>query len=334
MVVHPRDREEEAGSDQAPWRRLSARAGEGAGPPRAGRCRADPALVLARGRLSSAGRRILPRPSPVTQPRPVRMCRCWRCRATWESSADDDPHNPHANPRSLIGYVTRPLQQQFPEFAGRRVHGCLCGAVLESAWRSRRMGRPPTTSAEPGASSARPHELADMVAHLPAHQLCPDGLLPRRGHRRRRRRADRRGQRPDRPDQVLGVTLIADGRREADQGMPVGRTRQRRRRGSGLARTAFHGHHHDRRASRRFRRAQRQGQHHLRARRHDLRLAAARAECRATGSAAFNTWSTPRATRCTADTPAYYVARRPTQRPVDPAWATALIVHAPHPPHS
>lgn len=33
---------------------------------------------------------------------------------TWESSADDDPFAPHANPNSLLLSVTRPLQEQFP----------------------------------------------------------------------------------------------------------------------------------------------------------------------------------------------------------------------------
>ncbi|GAB04490.1 cutinase family protein [Gordonia amarae] len=34
---------------------------------------------------------------------------------TWESSADDDPHTPKANPRSLMLKVSKPLQKQFAE---------------------------------------------------------------------------------------------------------------------------------------------------------------------------------------------------------------------------
>ena len=34
---------------------------------------------------------------------------------TWESSADDDPFNPQANPRSFMLSITNPLKEQFGE---------------------------------------------------------------------------------------------------------------------------------------------------------------------------------------------------------------------------
>lgn len=64
----------------------------------------------------------LPKPGPPTPPGPEqRRAQPANCPdvqvvavpGTWESNAADDPYHPTANPRSLMLNVTRPLQQQF-----------------------------------------------------------------------------------------------------------------------------------------------------------------------------------------------------------------------------
>ena len=54
-------------------------------------------------------------PRPTAQPADCPDVLTLVVPGTWESSADDDPHNPTANPRSLLLKVSAPLQKQFEQ---------------------------------------------------------------------------------------------------------------------------------------------------------------------------------------------------------------------------
>ena len=67
-------------------------------------------------------------PRPTAQPADCPDVLTLVVPGTWESSADDDPHNPTANPRSLLLKVSAPLQKQF-EQSRTDVHRAVHGAV-------------------------------------------------------------------------------------------------------------------------------------------------------------------------------------------------------------
>jgi hypothetical protein len=164
-----------------------------------------------------------PGPAPSAQSASCPDVQVLAVPGTWESNAADDPRDPRANPRSLIGYVTRPLRQQFP-LARVDVY-----TVAYVAQFSNPLAFPPDGQASYNVSRTQGEqratdELTAMVRTCPLTSFVLLGfsqgavivgdVAARIGT----------GNGPLRPDQVLGVTLIADGRREPDQGVPVGRS--------------------------------------------------------------------------------------------------------------
>lgn len=140
---------------------------------------------------------------------------------TWESSSVDDPHAPHANPRSLVGYISRPLQQQFPT-ARAEVY-----TVPYVAQFSNPIAFPPdgqksyNVSRTEGISRVT-DKLADEARICPLTNYVVIGFSQGAVIAGDVAAQIAAGNGPIAPEHVLGVTLIADGRRSSDQGRPVG----------------------------------------------------------------------------------------------------------------
>jgi hypothetical protein len=158
---------------------------------------------------------------PTSQPASCPDVEVLSIPGTWESRADDDPHNPHANPNSLLGYVTRPLREQFP---ASRLDVYTVPYVAQF---SNPIAFPPDGQTSYNVSRSQGTQRADDELSRMADQ-CPLTSYVLVGFSQGAVIAGDiaaqvgAGKGPVSADQVLGVTLIADGRREPDQGKPVG----------------------------------------------------------------------------------------------------------------
>nr|WP_233608248.1 cutinase family protein [Nocardia stercoris] len=182
------------------------------------------AWYIAAGRLKPPGPTPPPGPGrPTAQPADCPDVQMLVIPGTWESSATDDPHNPTANPISLMLGVSRPVQQQFPD---QRVDVYTVPYVAQF---SNPIAFPPdgqqsyNNSRSQGTQRAI-DELQQMSKHCPLTNYVLAGFSQGAviaGDIAARIGA---GQGPVAADQVLGVTLIADGRRDVGpgQGNPVG----------------------------------------------------------------------------------------------------------------
>lgn len=168
----------------------------------------------------AAGRGSEPTPGPVpgpdqpqSQPASCPDVQVVAIPGTWESNSADDPHNPTANPLSLMGNVTRPLQQQFPE-SRADVY-----TIPYVAQFSNPVALPPDGQASYNNSRSEGAQRAnDVVAGM--HANCPltnfviagfsQGAVIA-GDLAESIGADKG---PVPAAQVLGVTLISDGRRD------------------------------------------------------------------------------------------------------------------------
>ncbi len=175
-----------------------------------------------------AGR--LPKPGPGPGPEPQRpktqsaLCPDVQVVAipgTWESNAVDDPHNPTANPVSLLLAVTRPLQEQFP---GERADVYTVPYVAQF---SNPIAIPPdgqqsyNNSRTAGTTKAT-EVLAGMHTNCPLTSFVIVGFSQGAVIAGDLAAQIGAGNGPVPEDLVLGVTLIADGRRNADEAIPVG----------------------------------------------------------------------------------------------------------------
>ncbi|MFF3568193.1 cutinase family protein [Nocardia jiangxiensis] len=139
---------------------------------------------------------------------------------TWESSSNDDPHNPTANPASLMLNVTKPVQQQF---AGSRLDVYTVPYVAQF---SNPIAFPPDGQASYNVS--RSEGTSRAVAELTTmYQKCPLTTYVIAGFSQGAViagdiAADIGADKGPVPaDQVLGVMLIADGRREPGPGQAI-----------------------------------------------------------------------------------------------------------------
>ncbi|KAA0024643.1 cutinase family protein [Antrihabitans cavernicola] len=178
---------------------------------------------LAAGRLNEPTPVPGPTPGPgqpQSQPASCPDVQVVAIPGTWESSSADDPHNPTFNPKSLIANVTRPLQQQFP---ASRADVYTIPYVAQF---SNPVALPPDGQASYNVSRSEGAKRAnDVVAGM--HANCPltnfvivgfsQGAVIA-GDLAAQIGADK-GPAP--ANQVLGVTLIADGRRDSDA-KPIG----------------------------------------------------------------------------------------------------------------
>ena len=165
-----------------------------------------------------AGRLHVPKPVPPKPARPSSQpascpdVQLLAIPGTWESGSNDDPHNPTANPASLMLHVTNPIQQQFPD---SRLDVYTVPYVAQF---SNPVAFPP--DGQQSYNNSRSEGTARAVAELTRmSKTCPltnyviagfsqGGVIA--GDIAAQIGA---GQGPIAEEQVLGVTLIADGRR-------------------------------------------------------------------------------------------------------------------------
>ncbi|WP_296214877.1 cutinase family protein [Corynebacterium sp. YSMAA1_1_F7] len=137
---------------------------------------------------------------------------------TWESAADDDPLAPHANPRSLMLNVTRPLAD---EFSPEQVKVW----TLPYTAQFRNMN----AQHEMSYDDSRNQGFERMKEELrKTHEECPATSFVLTGFSQGAVIAGDmageigNGRGPVPANLVLGVSLIADGRQELDKGTLVG----------------------------------------------------------------------------------------------------------------
>ncbi|MCM6776850.1 cutinase family protein [Nocardia sp. CDC159] len=139
---------------------------------------------------------------------------------TWESRSDDDPYNPSANPNSLMLGVTNPVRQQFPE---NRVEVYTVPYVAQF---SNPIALPPdgqqsyNNSRSEGTRKAT-DKLAATREHCPLTTYVIAGFSQGAVIAGDIAAQIGAGKGPVPADKVLGVTVIADGRRDGGPGQPV-----------------------------------------------------------------------------------------------------------------
>lgn len=140
---------------------------------------------------------------------------------TWESATGDDPYNPTANPVSLLLNVTKPLQAQFD--AGR----ASVYTVPYVAQFSNPIALPPdgqqsyNNSRTEGANVAKA-ELARVSDRCPLTNYVLVGFSQGAVIAGDIAAEIGSGNGPVAAERVLGVTLIADGRRDGTSGVDIG----------------------------------------------------------------------------------------------------------------
>ncbi|MFX0573241.1 cutinase family protein [Nocardia nepalensis] len=171
-----------------------------------------------------AGRLRAPKPGPKPPPAPPTSQPAWcpdvqmiSVPGTWESNSNDDPHNPTANPISLMLNISGPVSQQFPQ--GRLdVY-----TVPYVAQFSNPVAFPPDGQQSYNNSRSEGWQRAvDMMSSR--YHDCPLTTYVLAGFSQGAVIAGDiasqigAGKGPVPADKVLGVMLIADGRRTGDNG--------------------------------------------------------------------------------------------------------------------
>jgi hypothetical protein len=161
----------------------------------------------------------VPRP-PASQPASCPDVQLLAIPGTWESSSTDDPHNPTANPKSLMLNVTRPMQQQF---AGSRLDVYTVPYVAQF---SNPIAFPPDGQAS--YNDSRSEGTSRAMAELTTmYKNCPLTTYVLAGFSQGAVIAGDiaadigAGKGPVPANQVLGVMLIADGRRDPGPGQAI-----------------------------------------------------------------------------------------------------------------
>ncbi|AOW93788.1 cutinase [Rhodococcus sp. WMMA185] len=140
---------------------------------------------------------------------------------TWESSETDDPYNPSSNPASLMLNISRPLQEQF-ESSRADVY-----TVPYVAQFSNPVAIPPDGQASYNKSRAAGTAATNDIL-LRRHQECPLTSFVLTGFSQGAVIAGDvassigNGDGPVPADLVLGVGLIADGRRDPGTAIYIG----------------------------------------------------------------------------------------------------------------
>jgi hypothetical protein len=138
---------------------------------------------------------------------------------TWESSPQDDPLNPTQFPNALLNKVTGPISQQFPSSRVQtytvpytaQFHNPLSGDTQMSYNESRAEG-----------TRATVQELSDMNSKCPLTSYVLTGFSQGAVIAGDIASDIGNGRGPVDDDLVLGVTLIADGRRQPGVGNDIG----------------------------------------------------------------------------------------------------------------
>lgn len=137
---------------------------------------------------------------------------------TWESAANDDPVNPHANPNSLMLSITQPLQQ---EFSPEQVKVW----TLPYTAQFRNFNAPQEMSYD----DSRQEGFTKLQQELTAtHNTCPATKFALMGFSQGAVITGDiasdigNGRGPIPAENVAGVALIADGRQQLDKGNLIG----------------------------------------------------------------------------------------------------------------
>ncbi len=175
---------------------------------------------LAAGRLPKPPTPGPEEPRPKSQPADCPDVQMIVVPGTWESASNDDPFNPHANPISLMLNVSRPVQQAFPP---QRVQVYTVPYVAQF---SNPIALPPdgqrSYNLSRGEGAERTHAaMADMHKRCPLTSYVMTGFSQGAVIVGDIAAAVGNGKGPVPQDLVLGVTLIADGRRDGGA-IPVG----------------------------------------------------------------------------------------------------------------
>ncbi|MBO0853455.1 MAG: cutinase family protein [Nocardia sp.] len=172
---------------------------------------------LLAGRLNVPGPQPTKPPRPNSQPASCPDVQLLAIPGTWESSSTDDPHNPTANPASLMLNVTKPVRAKFPE---SRVDVYTVPYVAQF---SNPIAFPPdgqqsyNNSRSEGTQRAT-DELTRMSKQCPLTNYVIAGFSQGAVIAGDIAEQIGNGSGPVSADQVLGVTLIADGRRAGGPG--------------------------------------------------------------------------------------------------------------------
>ncbi|MGV9611813.1 cutinase family protein [Nocardia xishanensis] len=166
-----------------------------------------------------------PTPPPTSQPATCPDVQMISVPGTWESNSTDDPHNPAANPLSLMLNISGPVRQQFP---AERVDVYTVPYVAQF---SNPVAIPPDGQQSYNNSrSEGTQRMVDMMTERARE--CPLTTYVIAGFSQGAVIAGDiaaqigAGKGPVPADRVLGVTLIADGRRaggpETGGAIPIG----------------------------------------------------------------------------------------------------------------
>ncbi|GAB2699277.1 cutinase family protein [Nocardia thraciensis] len=161
-----------------------------------------------------------PRP-PVTQPAHCPDVQLLSIPGTWESHSGDDPENPTANPASLMLNISNPVREQFPQ---ERLDVYTVPYVAQF---SNPIAIPPdgqqsyNNSRSEGTRRAT-DELTSMAKECPLTSYVIAGFSQGAVIGGDLAAQIGAGKGPVSPDQVLGVMLIADGRRDFGPGQATG----------------------------------------------------------------------------------------------------------------
>jgi hypothetical protein len=140
---------------------------------------------------------------------------------TWESAVGDDPYNPTANPASLMLNVTRPLQEQFdPSRAS--VYTVPYVAQFSNPVAFPPDGQQSYNNSRTEGTAAAEAELTRVSDRCPLTSYVLAGFSQGAVIAGDIAADIGAGNGPVAADKVLGVTLIADGRRDGTSGTDIG----------------------------------------------------------------------------------------------------------------
>ncbi|WP_227997934.1 cutinase family protein [Nocardia australiensis] len=172
---------------------------------------------LLAGRVRPPGVPPKPPERPTSQPAECPDVQMISVPGTWESSSNDDPHNPAANPISLMLNISRPVAEQF---SPDRLDVYTVPYVAQF---SNPIAIPP--DGQESYNNSRSEGTQRMVdAMVNRYRECPLTTYVIAGFSQGAVIAGdiaaqiAAGKGPVPADQVLGVMLIADGRRTGDTG--------------------------------------------------------------------------------------------------------------------
>ncbi|WP_226435805.1 cutinase family protein [Rhodococcus yananensis] len=176
-----------------------------------------------------AGRLDLPGPAPTppspeepqAQPASCPDVQVVAVPGTWESARGDDPYNPTANPASLMLNVTRPLQDRF-DAQRADVYTVPYVAQFSNPVALPPDGQQSYNNSRSEGTAAMTQFLADRHAECPLTTYVLTGFSQGAVITGDVAAQIGAGNGPVPADRVLGVALIADGRRDGVSGIPVG----------------------------------------------------------------------------------------------------------------